>query len=551
MNLITTYQSPLDKLYAWECSRPDDVYMYQPVKGVLKSFTWRETAMEVRTMAGYLRDLHFPPGSKIALLSKNCAHWIICDLAIMMAGHISVPLFPNLSASSVKYILEHSDAILLFVGKLDEWAKMKTGVPDTMRMISFPDYPHEGCELWENVIQGHQPLQGQVYRAAEEVGTILYTSGTTGTPKGVVHRFNSFSFTTQNAIPWLGFHKGSRFFSYLPLSHSAERSLVEMGSLYCGGTVYFAESVETFPENLADAKPTEFLAVHHIWKKFQQRILEQIPQSRLSLLLMIPLVAGWIKKKIKKQLGLFWANNILAGASPTPVELMEWFSTIGIDIQEAYGLTENWSYSHINRKGKRKLGSVGQPFPGVETQITETEEILVRHPGIMKEYYKEAQKTAEALTADGFLRTEDSGYADEEGYLKITGRVKDIFKTSKGNYVAPAPIENLLTGNENIEFVCVTGQQLPQPLALIVLTGAGKSKTEEVLSGELQDLLEKTNHELDPVERLSKIVIVPDVWDVDQGILTPTFKVKRKEIEKRYASLYPLWESKGHKVVFA
>jgi long-chain acyl-CoA synthetase len=540
--IIEEYQSPLDKLYHWERVCPDKIYLHQPINNSWKTWTWRQVGEESRRMAAYLVNLNFPLQSKIGLISRNCAHWIICDLAIMMSGHISVPLYPNLTAASINYILNHSDAVLLFVGKLDDWPTMKEGIPEAIKCITFPFYPNSDCMNWSDILLDHEPLKENKQRRSEEVGTIIYTSGTTGVPKGVVHQFKSFSFTTLNSIPYLGFHTNSRFFSYLPLSHSAERSLVEMGSLYSGGEIYFSESISSFPKNLAEAKPTEFLAVHHIWKKIQQRIVEGISQRKLDILLKLPLVSGWLKRKIKKTIGLQYANNIIAGASAMPVDLMEWFAAIGINIQEGYGLTENWSYSHINRKDNIKLGYVGQPFPGVECTVDKEGEILVRHKGLMKEYYKDKEKTANSFTGDGYLKTEDTGYIDKEGFLKITGRKKDIFKTSKGNYVTPSPIEMQLSGNENIDFACVVGNHLPQPMALIILSVIGKNKPKEVLTEEMKILFNKLNSKLNVYDRLSKFILINNKWDVEQGILTPTLKVKRKEVEKKYGSFFQQWQ---------
>ena len=544
MELILEYQSPLDMLFHWECVSPDKIYLHQPVNDVMKTWTWKEAGDESRRMAAYLLSLELPLQSKIGLISKNCAHWILCDLAIMMAGHVSVPLYPNLTPASIGYILKHSDAVLLFVGKIDDWQSMKPGVPEGMSCISFPFCSHPEYENWNDIIKKQEPLQQNFQRNPDEVGTIIYTSGTTGEPKGVVHLFNNFSFTTLNAIPQLGFTAGSRFFSYLPLSHSAERSLVEMGSLYSGGEIFFLESVPKFSKNLRDAKPTEFLAVHHIWKKIQERILKMIPQKRLDILLQLPLVSGWLKRMIKNEIGLRYANNIIAGASPTPVELMEWFAKIGIHIQEAYGMTENWSYSHVNRKDQINQGFVGRPLPGVETRISDNGEIQVKHPGLMKGYYKDPEKTAETFTEDGFLKTEDVGYLDDTGYLKITGRLKDIFKTAKGNYVTPSPIEMNLSGNENIEMACVVGNLLPQPIALIVLSETGKNKPSQVLHKELETLFNDLNKSLNIYDRLSKMVMIHDIWNVEQGILTPTFKIKRNEIEKKYSAYYSIWQGK-------
>jgi long-chain acyl-CoA synthetase len=540
------YPSPLDKLYHWEKNCPGKVFMQQPIDGVWHSWTWAQAAREARTMAAALRAMDLPPGSNIALISKNCAHWIICDLAIMLSGHVSVPLYPNLNAASIGEILTHSGARVLFVGKLDDWSSMRPGVPEGIHCISFPFYSHPEYANWSDIILRHAPLAEDVHRDAQEIATIIYTSGTTGAPKAVMHSFHNIGFAIMNAIPHVGLDHIPRFFSYLPLSHIAERLLVEMCGIYTGGEIFFAESIERFAANMAYAKPTVFLGVHRIWKKFQEGILEKLSQRKLNILLRIPVVSGLIKKKIKKGLGLEKAVHILTGAAPTPEELLEWFQTVGIRIQEAYAMTENCCYSHVTLPGRIKIGWVGQPLPHCTVKLGEDREILIRHEGLMKGYYKQPGLTAETFTADGFLRTGDEGVIDEEGFLKITGRAKDPFKTSKGKYVSPSSIEMKLSGSADIEFVCVVGTGLPQPIALVMLSGAAKKRAREEVSAGLEKLLAAVNPSLDAHEQLGKLVLVEEEWSVENGMLTPSFKIKRNEIERKYAGRYGEWyEGKG------
>ncbi|MGI8635340.1 MAG: AMP-binding protein, partial [Segetibacter sp.] len=363
------YKLPLDMLYHWEASTPDKVYLRQPIDDLWHTWTWKQTGEEVRKMAAALKAMQLPDSSKIALVSKNCAHWIICDLAIMMSGHISVPLYPNLSAQTMNQTLAHSEAKILFVGKLDDWTSMKPGVPEGVKCISFPFTDHVGYERWEEIVERHEPLQENIARSPEETCTIIYTSGTTGMPKGVMHSFKSFALVAYNSIPYLGFRMEDRFFSYLPLSHVAERVLVETISLYVGGEVSFAESLQKFAKNVAEAKPTVFLGVHRIWSKFQQGILAKMPQKKLDALLKIPIVSGLVKRNIRKGLGLAEATNILTGAAPTPPALIKWFEGIGIKIQEAYAMTENCCYSHVSVNNNIRLSYVGQPLPNCSVRL--------------------------------------------------------------------------------------------------------------------------------------------------------------------------------------
>jgi long-subunit acyl-CoA synthetase (AMP-forming) len=463
---------------------------------------------------------------------------MMTDLAIMMSGHVSVPLYPNLNAESLAKILKHSEAKLLFVGKLDNYTDMKSGVPTDMTCISFPFY-FEDYPKWDEVTRDITAVQENIIRDEQEIATIIYTSGTTGDPKGVMHKFYNFSFATTNAVNSLHLDNAV-FFSYLPLCHIAERLLVQMGSVYSGGRVYFAESLDTFATNLSEASPSVFLGVPRIWTKFQQGILTKLPQNKLNILLSIPIISTLIKKKIKKGLGLSKARNIFTGAAPTPVTLIKWFARLGINIQEAYAMTENTCYSHVSLRNKIKIGFVGQALPFCDVKLSERKEILIKHDALMDGYYKDDQETNKTII-DGWLHTGDEGSIDKDGFLKITGRVKDLFKTSKGKYVAPSPIEMKLSANKNIEQVCVVGIGVPQPIAIVVLSEGGKLKSREDLINSFTTTLQLVNHKLDGHEKIHNLIIVKEDWTVKNELLTPTMKIKRNAIEKIYQSHYVSW----------
>ena len=532
------YLSPLEMLYKWEQEKPNEIYLSQPIDGVWYNWTWKQVADEVRRMAKYIKELNMEEGSKIALLSKNCAHWMMTDLAIMMSGHVSVPLYPNLNAKSLDKILKHSESKLLFVGKLDDYASMKNGVSADMPCITFPFYS-EDYQRWDELIKDVAPIKENVIRDETDLATIIYTSGTTGEPKGVMHKFYNFSFATTHASEALNFGKET-FFSYLPLCHIAERLLVQMGSLYTGGRVFFAESLDTFAGNLSEASPTVFLGVPRIWTKFQQGILKKLNQNKLNILLSIPIISTIIKGKIKKGLGLHLANNIFTGAAPTPVSLIKWFSRLDIIIQEAYAMTENTCYSHVTLSDRIRIGAVGQALPNCDVKLSERKEILIKHKALMDGYYKNEKETNTTIK-NGWLHTGDEGCVDSEGFLTITGRVKDLFKTSKGKYVAPSPIEMKLSANKNIEQVCVVGISIPQPIAIIVLSERGKLKGHEALKSSLNITLNVVNAKLDAHEKINSIVVVKEDWTVENELLTPTMKIKRNAIEKLYEANYNTW----------
>ena len=539
------YLSPLEMLYKWEHEKPNEIFLSQPIDGIWHNWTWKEVGVEIRKMAAYLKSLNLPNDSKIALLSKNCAHWMMTDMAIMMSGHVSVPLYPNLNAETLREILIHSESKLLFVGKLDNYADMKAGVPSDIDCITFPFYAEDYLK-WDELTKDIIPMIESPIRAEKELATIIYTSGTTGNPKGVMHKFYNFSFATSNAVKSLKLNE-EVFFSYLPLCHIAERLLVQMGSLYSGGRVYFAESLDTFAANLAEASPTVFLGVPRIWTKFQQGILGKLPQKKLNILLSIPLVSFLIKKKIQKGLGLRKAANIFTGAAPTPVALINWFARLGINIQEAYAMTENTCYSHVSYNNKINVGSVGQALPLCDVKLSDEKEILIKHNALMDGYFKDEVETNKTIV-DGWLHTGDEGAIDENGFLKITGRVKDLFKTSKGKYVAPSPIEMKLSANKNIEQVCVVGTQLPQPIAIVVLSERGKNKAKSDLISSFKTTMEVVNPKLEGHEKIHNFIIVKEDWTVENKLLTPTMKIKRNAIEKLYQDNYKTWYE-GDRVV--
>ncbi|MBT6815592.1 MAG: AMP-binding protein [Flavobacteriales bacterium] len=542
------YLSPLEMMYKWEQEKGNEVFLSQPINSIWHDWTWEEVMLEVRKMAAYIKSLNLEKKSKIAILSKNCAHWIMSDLAIMMSGHISVPLYPNLSAKILNKILIHSETKMMFVGKLDDFEKMKSGIPSDVNCITYPFYSQD-YPKWNDLIRDVSPLQENVIRDDNELATIIYTSGTTGDPKGVMHKFYNFSFATTNAVNALPL-KDESFFSYLPLSHIAERLLIEMGSIYCGGKVSFAESLDTFAQNLSYSQPSVFLGVPRIWTKFQQGILSKIPQKKLNILLSIPIISSLIKKKIQKGLGLSKARNVFTGAAPTPAALIRWFESLGIIIQEAYAMTENTCYSHVSFREKIKIGSVGQALPLCDVKLSDQNEIMIKHDALMDGYYKDEEQTNDTIK-NGWLYTGDEGEIDSEGFLKITGRVKDIFKTSKGKYVAPSPIELKLSANKNIEQVCIVGTEIPQPIALVVLSDRGRKKTKEDLIFSLERTLEVVNPKLEKHEKIHNIIIVKEEWTIENNLLTPTMKIKRNAIEKIYRINYQEWYDSSKRIVFS
>ena len=553
--MIKVLKTPVENFFHWEATTPENIYLNQPLGDENEQYSFKEVGNQARRMASALKTMNFPAQSHIGIVSKNCAHWIISDLAIMMAGHISVPFYPTLVADQINQVLVHSECKVLFVGKLDAWKTMKDGIPASVKCIAFPSF-YDGCpasemDEWDNVIRGHEPLQENIQPKPEELFTIIYTSGTTGVPKGVMltntaaiealtYTQNEVQLSTENA----------RFFSYLPLCHIAERNIVESASMATGGTVFFADTLESFQKNLQEAMPTHFLAVPRIWTKFQQGILAKMPQSRLDLLLKIPFIKAVIKGKIQKGLGLADAKVILTGAAPMPPSLLDWYKKLGITIREAYGMSENVGAHSIMPADAVKSGTVGKPYPTVETRIhPETGEILMKAPWNTIGYYKEPILT-EGLLQDGWLCTGDMGEVDSEGYLKITGRVKDMFKSAKGEYIVPSPIENMLAVNPIFEQVCVAGAGLPQPIVLIVLSDMGRNMERQALIESIDTTVKRVNPNFKNYEAIKQAIVVKGGWTVENNMLTPTMKIKRNVVEANYKNQMENWSELSESVIF-
>jgi long-chain acyl-CoA synthetase len=527
-------QLPLQRLALWVEKCPDTVWLNQPVNGQWHEFTWAQVDDQARRMAAALQALGCEPGDRVALLAKNCAEWVIADLAIMLAGLVSVPLYPLQSAESIDYVLRHAQCKVIILGKLDDLAKLEPGIPADVIRIAMP-YPTLTAQYgWQALLAAYQPLRDEHAQSPEAMLSILYTSGTTGQPKGVMLSARAFAYAGSQSVKELQITEQDKYFSYLPLSHAAERFLVEMNALYSGGQVAFVESLETFASDLRHVRPSVFFSVPRLWTRFQQGVLEKLPQAKLALLLRIPLIGTLLARKIRNGLGLDRARILVSGAAAIPPALLEWYQAIGMTICEGYGMTEHMAYGCFNRPGQVRFGTVGRPMPGNELRIADSGEILLRCPSLMLGYYLEPEKTAETIS-DGWLHTGDKGEVDATGYLKITGRVKDIFKTSKGKYIAPVPIEGEIAKNLWVEQVCLMGSNMDQPLALIELSPAARELDRQLLAAELLQTLQQLNAQLAAHERLSHFVLVSEAWTVDNGCMTPTMKIRRNVLEARFA----------------
>jgi long-chain acyl-CoA synthetase len=542
------FKSPIEAFLYWEKTAPSDLFLHQPTNGKVITYTFAEAGQEARKMASALQHFGLSKGDHVALLSKNCAHWIIADLAIMMAGCISIPIYPTLNDKSIKQILEHSDSKAIIIGKLDNFESQKKGIPNFLT-ISIGLYGVKFGKQWEDLQKAHQPLQEITLPNPEDLHTIIYTSGTTGTPKGVMHTVNNFTVSSKALVETIKMPKNCRQFSYLPLAHVAERAICN-NAYVLGSSIYFSDTMETFAKDLENCQPHFFFAVPRIWTKFREKILESIPQKKLNILLNVPILNTMLKNKLKKKLGLREAIFIVSAAAPIADSLVRWFKKLDIHIMQGYGMTEDCCVSHFNTLEDNKVGTVGKTLSAAKAKLSSEGEICIKNNCLMKGYYKAPDLTAEMFDDDGYLKTGDIGEYDHDGFLSITGRVKDQFKTDKGKYISPSLIELAISKNTDIEQICIVGTGIPQPIALITLSELGKSKPKEALSKSLMETVSNVNPKLEKHEKVEKVVIMKEDWTVENGLATPSLKLKRNAIEKIHQPYYNQWFKMEENVIF-
>ncbi|MCT7941260.1 MULTISPECIES: AMP-binding protein [Shewanella] len=530
-------KTPVEMLAHWVDTQGDEIYLRQPINGKYVDFTWREVQQKMQQITGALRHLGLVPGDKVAVLSKNCAEWFITDLALMHGGYISVPIYPTANADTIRYVLEHSGTKAIFIGKLDYWADQEAGVGGDILRLAMPYDTMPAQYQWDQLLSLGQPLVDVEYPTPDTTMTLIYTSGSTGKPKGAIHTFANYSWTCGVVVRDLQTNTADRLISYLPLAHITERVAIEGSSFYSGSSVAFVESLDSFVNDVQRCRPTVFFSVPRLWTLFQLNIINKIGENKLNFLLKVPIISSIIKRKIQKGLGLEHCRLLGSGSAPIPPTLLKWYHSIGMNICEAWGMTENCAYSIINFPfNPNKIGSVGRAIEGCQVRRTEQGELMVKSPGLMKGYYLQEEATAAAFDEDGFFYTGDLCEIDSDGYIDITGRVKDNFKTSKGKYVAPVPIERKLAQDSHLELICVIGSGLPHPVALVQLSeGANRQPREEVRSS-LKATLDSINPNLESHEHVDAIVVVTEPWTIENDVLTPTLKIKRHVLEKAFSA---------------
>jgi long-chain acyl-CoA synthetase len=564
--------------------------------GEWKGITWREYEEAVRRAAAGLLSLGLDRGDKAAIISLNRPEWHEADLAIMSLGGVTVPIYVTNSPPQVAYIVGHSESKAIFVEnaqQLEKVLKTRGELPELRYAIVFdPD----GVALGDFVLSWEQLLAaGDAYAAEhptavderasrvrpEDLATLVYTSGTTGPPKGAMLTHGNVIWTCRSLDQILPVTPDDRKLSYLPLSHIAERMVGHFTHIYGGGETWFAQSLETLREDLTACRPTIFFGVPRVWEKFYaglQQFIENLPEDRreaveqavqLGLKRVEAEQAGTslppeleeryqeadrqIFSLARQLLGLDQARGLISGAAPINPEILRFFHAIGLRVAEVYGQTEDTGPTSLNPPDAIRIGTVGPPIPGVEVKIAPDGEILVRGGNVGLGYYKNPEATRELIDEEGWMHSGDVGELDEKGYLRITDRKKDLIITAAGKNIAPQVIENMLKHSPWVSQAVVIGDRRPYLTALITLDQekvtafaqqkgipfsdfAELARHPDVLQL-VENAVQEVNEQLARVEQIKKWRVLERDFAQEHDEVTPTLKVRRKAITEKYADL--------------
>jgi len=577
-----------DFLYYQNENQPINNSLNTKKNGVWVSTTTAEFVEKVNAASRGLLRLGVKPKDKIALISStNRTEWNIMDMAILQLGAVNVPMYPTISSNEYKYIFNHAEVSYCFLSDevlFEKANAVKAEVPTLKEIFSFETV--KNCKNWEELLALGQDNSNQKevdslkdLVQADDLATIIYTSGTTGTPKGVMLSHNNVVTNVLDSAPRLPITSGNTtIISFLPVCHIFERILHYL-YIYKSIAIYFAESIEKFPENLKEIHPHFMSVVPRLLEKVYNSILEKgsaltgIKKAIFYWAIEVGLAYepygqnGWLYEKklalARKLVFSKWREGLggrletmVSGSAALQPRLARIFSAAGMYVMEGYGLTETSPVITVNcyKDALFRIGTVGKPIRNIEVKIAEDGEILVKGPNVMQGYYKDPEKTAEVMTGD-FFHTGDKGEFDKDGFLRITGRKKEIFKTSGGKYIAPAAIENQMKQSRFIEQILVIGDgqkmaaAIVQPNFAFVKEWAKRhhqeigSTLQEIAGNQkvkdrIMEEIEEGNKHFGQWETIKKIELTPEVWTVDNELLTPTFKPKREVIIKKYKDLY-------------
>ena len=571
-------------------SYPKNNLLMHKKGGIYVSISSQDVWDRVRFLSLGLRSLGLRPEDKLIILGENSPDWAMTDFAALCAGAITVPVYPTLMPEQIKYIIEDSDAKVVVCSTRELWRKIQIIRKDLAKVthaILFEDPAPEGVLTLASVIERGKAIAGRgeddfektaLGVRPDELASIIYTSGTTGIPKGVMLTHANFISNIKSLRAIVEFTNKDVILSFLPLSHVLER-MCTFAFLYVGATIAYAESIETVGENLVEARPTIMVSVPRLFDKIYARVIDQVlagsalkkriffwavkvGKKQGEMKLRGEKVSGWLKFRHGLAYKLVFSKILaktggrvrffVSGGAPLSKDIAEFFYSAGLIVIEGYGLTETAPVVACNTIEGVKFGTVGRPVPGVEVKIAPDGEILTRGPNLMKGYYKKEADTREAIV-DGWLHTGDIGTLDNEGFLVIKDRKKDLIITAGGKNVAPQPIENLLKTNPYIANAVVVGGNRKFISALIVpnfdklgayartLNIPFGSPTELIGREDIRSFLlgevNRSTPDLAPYERVKKIILLDRDFEIEAGEMTPTLKVRRSIVEQKYKGL--------------
>jgi len=552
--------------------------------------TWQQYEAAVAELVAGLQQWGLQPGDRVAILATNRPEWHVADMAILSAGLVSVPIYPTNAASQVAYILRHSGSRLCFVDDVDQLSKV------LLRRADLPEL--DGVVVMADVSgldDGYVRVLGEVRKEGaarlrrdrdrvdrrrttvvpEQLATLVYTSGTTGPPKGAMITHGNIMATMRSLRSFVDVGPRDRFLSFLPLSHITERSISHFGQISGGAETWFARSFTTVAEDLRSCRPTLFFAVPRVWEKFREGIMEEVhastgPARLLAGRFLAPPDSGAgparrfgarvehgaldrvVGRTIRRQLGLDQARIVACGAAPVAADLLRWFHWIGIPVAEGYGQTEVSLATSSNRPGAVRIGTVGPPVPGVSVRIAPDGEILVRGDNVCAGYWRDEAASAALVDPEGWLHTGDLGQLDPNGYLSVTGRKKDLIVTAYGKNVSPEEIETRLRMEPIISQAVVIGDGRPYLSALLTLDAQAAAEWAEHehraldmealtddpdLQAKVARAVQRANAEHSHAEGIRRWHLLPHDLTLAAGELTPTLKVRRNVVVEHYRDL--------------
>ncbi|WP_394822855.1 AMP-dependent synthetase/ligase [Pendulispora albinea] len=580
----------VERLFNQAKIRPNAPAYYEKQGGAYVSTSWQGYVDQVRAAGKALIALGVKPGGTVSILGYNRPEWVITNLAAMSVGAAAAGIYVTSSAPEVHYIVGHAASSVLLIETAEHWEKVKAGwgelpelahvvvmrggpAPDDPRVLSWEAFLAKGSEVPDSLLDERR-------HALEPGGLalLIYTSGTTGPPKGVMISHDNLAWTADAALGLIQCFPSDCVVSYLPLPHIAEQLFTLHLAITAGYQVYFAESLEKLPENLKEVQPTIFLGVPRTWEKMHAGISAKFAEAKgvkramlefarrtaaahssyicrgetppTSLRLRYKLATRLVLSKLKPAIGMGRARLCVVGAAPIGREVLEFFASLDIIIQEVYGQSEDTGPTSFNQPGKIRLGTVGTPFPGVEVRIAQDGEVIVRGRNVFLGYYKDPEATAETLQ-DGWLHSGDLGIFDGQGFLNITGRKKEILITAGGKNITPKNIEEGLKKHPLISEAIAIGDRRKYLTALIALDpeatkvfakergldardGADLHQAPEVVAA-VQQAVDETNEQLARVETIKKFAILPRPLSMEKGELTPTLKVKRRVVNENFS----------------